>query len=911
MAFTAPAANGIITQTDRDSNLSGLSVNGGVTITTDAGVTYYDFGSNRLLVEGSIFHNPEKEVAIFHHISTSQETSTSVLSINNSVIAWGSPQSWAKNAAGLLVMTKAAHGLQVGDAVKVRLNGSTTSDGRSINNRLFRISAATTDTMTLESSAMFSLPTTVGQYQRRPCYNYGKVVTNRGRTRYAAGTGLIFSGNSVTNWDPEEYSLNVGYDGFFWGRGGVISTYRPFNLGGFYDIAGTDFVSTRTVGDRVEIRSMGVGIYEGGALVNMAGVNIGSTLIFKAGLKQASITEVLGEWYEVSIKDFDVTQNANDYDIGHDGTSSHHHRDYEIVNSANGSNVINMWRDTRGALGQRGCLVTKKEVAFALKDATGSAVSGAKMYCQDNPSPYAKNATLTGGTTEGVYTTTPTLLNGTLNGDGTITYSYADPFVYTGTTNSSGEIGTIKVTTSSHILEYNSNDSSALAANGGPYNIPSFNVYWRETDNALPAYSDYDTDRFGGFYRVDRRSNDNSNADEFTFKFASYEHSLAQTTQALKGLGELEVSWVMFDDTAISADRATADGYSEINTPQAFYNRAKAYLVDNYAGETATIVSREGTTINAGAYNVTIDASAASVFAFDGSTITIKATQFVGNITGSGTFTLLNGAEVLGTFGGSTVYPWEVSNVEAGSTLQLFNVTQNAEIENLVINGTAGTKVNASGSYDSSEAVPSDTIRLRITCQAGVNALLPFETYGVATATGISLRADQQPDTVYNANNIDGSSISGITLTPDYSNIQIDLDDQVAPYEISAQAIYNYYSYLITTPQGIANFYGAITPIDRLNYRINASVVPLKLQNTGSTDVIINGGRLYRDDNVSIIDSGTGSGTGSLSQDTGMLIQYLQPQVESALTTYGSATTADLTATETALKKKITQAALL
>ena len=368
---------------------------------------------------------------------------------------------------------------------------------------------------------------------------------------------------------------------------------------------------------------------------------------------------------------------------------------------------------------------------------------------------------------------------------------------------------------------------------------------------------------------------------------------------------------VLADDALITADRATADGYSEINTPQAFYNRAKAYLVDNYAGETATIVSREGTTINAGSYNVTIDASAASVFAFDGSTITIKATQFTGNIQGSGTFTLLNGAEVLGTFGGTTVYPWEVSNVEAGSTLQLFNVTQNAEIENLVINGTAGTKVNASGSYDSSEAVPSDTIRLRITCQAGVNALLPFETYGVATATGISLRADQQPDTVYNANNIDGSSISGITLTPDYSNIQIDLDDQVAPYEISAQAIYNYYSYLITTPQGIANFYGAITPIDRLNYRINASVVPLKLQNTGSTDVIINGGRLYRDDNVSIIDSGTGSGTGSLSQDTGMLIQYLQPQVESALTTYGSATTADLTATETALKKKITQAALL
>jgi hypothetical protein len=42
-------------------------------------------------------------------------------------------------------------------------------------------------------------------------------------------------------------------------------------------------------------------------------------------------------------------------------------------------------------------------------------------------------------------------------------------------------------------------------------------------------------------------------------------------------------------------------------------------------------------------------------------------------------------------------------------------------------------------------------------------------------------------------------------------------------------------------------------------------------------------------------------------QDTGMLIQYLQPQVESALGSYGVVTTAALAS----LKKKITQAALL
>ena len=368
---------------------------------------------------------------------------------------------------------------------------------------------------------------------------------------------------------------------------------------------------------------------------------------------------------------------------------------------------------------------------------------------------------------------------------------------------------------------------------------------------------------------------------------------------------------VLADDALITADRATADGYSEINTPQAFYNRAKAYLVDNYAGETATIVSREGTTINAGAYNVTLDATAAEVFAFDGTTITIKATQFVGNITGSGTFTLLNGAEVLGSYGATTVLPWTITNVEAGATIQLYNDTQDIEIENYITTGTPETKITATGSYSSSQAVPGDTIRLRITCQAGLVALLPFESFGVATSAGITFRADQLPDTVYNTNNIDGGAITGITVTPDYSNLQIDVSDNEAPYEISAQQIYNFYAHIITTTQGIANFYGAITPIDRMNYRINADAVDLKIQNVGATDVVINGGRLYRDNNTSIISTGAGSGTGSLIHDTGFLLQYLQPQVESALTTYGSATTADLTATETALKKKITQAALL
>ena len=87
---------------------------------------------------------------------------------------------------------------------------------------------------------------------------------------------------------------------------------------------------------------------------------------------------------------------------------------------------------------------------------------------------------------------------------------------------------------------------------------------------------------------------------------------------------------VLVDDSAITDTRATTDAYTVIETPQKFYNRAKAYLTDNYAGETSTIVSREGNTINAGSYDVVVDASASSVFAISGSTLTIKAYHICG-----------------------------------------------------------------------------------------------------------------------------------------------------------------------------------------------------------------------------------------------------------------------------------------
>jgi hypothetical protein len=71
-------------------------------------------------------------------------------------------------------------------------------------------------------------------------------------------------------------------------------------------------------------------------------------------------------------------------------------------------------------------------------------------------------------------------------------------------------------------------------------------------------------------------------------------------------------------------------------------------------------VTRSGDTINAGARNVTIDATASNVFAIDGfGNITIKAATFTGNIVTTGSVSFLNGAEIAGftdTAAGTTTF---------------------------------------------------------------------------------------------------------------------------------------------------------------------------------------------------------------------------------------------------------------
>lgn len=856
-------------------------------------------------------------------------------------------------------------------------------------------------------------------------YNYGVELTDSGRTSYSQGCGLSFTADGLDNWNPRDVCFETDNGGLFKGRGGVIHCNKAINSLN-QDIIKTKFHGTRTQGSIQEWRWF-TGVSFDGVVSNISIMGISSSLnLVSLEINKGLISELLGSFNEVTLRDFDVSKNPYVVDIGPDSPRDRGHRDYLIINSETGSDVIAMWRDQRSANSQKGNVVTCKEVSFNVYDTTAQPIEGCKMYLVDNPSDYAKDVTYTAGSTmkntyHSYYSGTngsnsglsssitivstgfdaatitagsgntknlntliseynadsgntldltltdgdgtqvplkdivlsgkpkPTLLtNIQFNDNGTISYNYVNPIEYEKTTDANGNVPTFQVVTSTQLKPFTANTESTEASAF----YDNYNNGWRESDGAFPAFSDWDTDRFGGYYKVDRRSNSNSNLDDFTFNFCSYHHLLSNTTQNLKGIGEITFDWILVEDALITeTDRNVVDTYSTIANSAQFYDRAKSYLTDNYTGEQATIVTRSGIDIDAGSYDVVLDPNASTAFAFNGSVITIHATTFTGNLTTTGTITVNSGVTVLGTItdvnnpAGLANRTFSIQNVILGTTVQIYNETQ------LTTNGTnvlttlkaSGTKTNSTitgdGSStfaqlvtlagngleeddmsDSNLVLPTgwslvteevtndsnrvtingiyvegvegsgdfqsgDSVRIRATCAASTGAFLPYVNTAITNESGFSIRVVQNVDTIYNDNGVDGSADNydslSLTITPDYSNFELDVTDSDTDGQVTVQQIYAKYAYLITTTDGIEHFFGAMTAENETNYKINTNVVDLKIQNVGSTDMIITGARLYRDDSTTIIVKGP-TNSGTLSHDTGEFLQFIGPQVETA-----------------------------
>ena len=169
--------------------------------------------------------------------------------------------------------------------------------------------------------------------------------------------------------------------------------------------------------------------------------------------------------------------------------------------------------------------------------------------------------------------------------------------------------------------------------------------------NAGPTLAITPTVEFMAGQSFDIRVDSRTNADDtILFRFISYATNITSTSPVLIGLGDLNPVVINATDALVSeSNRTTVDAYIELETPAKFYDRAKSYLTAIYAGEDSILITRSGNVIDAGAFDIVIDATAATAFALVGNTITIKASTFTGDITTTGTVTLSNGASFIGT----------------------------------------------------------------------------------------------------------------------------------------------------------------------------------------------------------------------------------------------------------------------
>jgi hypothetical protein len=346
----------------------------------------------------------------------------------------------------------------------------------------------------------------------------------------------------------------------------------------------------------------------------------------------------------------------------------------------------------------------------------------------------------------------------------------------------------------------------------------------------------------------------------FTKSFIGYNFLISSSALVIDR--DLEDTIPLLSDRLITeATKTTVDAYTEIGTGTKFYDRSKSFLVDNYLGESTTIVILSGTSIDAGSYNVTIDATAASVYAFDGATITIKASTYVNDMVTTGVITLANGAlftgtrtDANGTVAPPVTYNLQLPNIIDGSRFQVYNVNAGSELNNAVVSGGAGISVSYTKGAGYSAG---DVGRYRITYQNGVTAREPIEgTFTFAADSTVNaLPTAQIPFANYNTFGVDGSAISEFSW--DSGNVEVDIND--ADNTTSVQRFAAWYYYFITTSVGIDEAFGGVFWEGINSIRINSSIVNVTLDNTKSSPLILTGGRLFRSDGLTIIASGSNS----------------------------------------------------
>ncbi|MCJ8335158.1 MAG: hypothetical protein MJH10_13045 [Epibacterium sp.] len=190
----------------------------------------------------------------------------------------------------------------------------------------------------------------------------------------------------------------------------------------------------------------------------------------------------------------------------------------------------------------------------------------------------------------------------------------------------------------------------------------------------------------------------------YTLRQVSYGKQF--TTSVISVEDTYEPATVLLDDLSITeSDKAIVDAYTELETPEKLYDRAVAWIIDNITDETGFLVARSGVEIDAGSYDVVIDATASPAIDVSGNTITIHADTFTGDMVTTGVITLANGAVFNGTRtdANGTIAPptgLTVTATEANSTIVIYQAGTQTVLANTVGTSTTYSSISPVAAVD-------------------------------------------------------------------------------------------------------------------------------------------------------------------------------------------------------------------
>jgi len=197
----------------------------------------------------------------------------------------------------------------------------------------------------------------------------------------------------------------------------------------------------------------------------------------------------------------------------------------------------------------------------------------------------------------------------------------------------------------------------------------------------------------------------------------------------------------------------------------------------------------------------------------------------------------------------------EAPNFLDTNTVGLYNLTQGTELDYVASlnTGSGYSKTLVPGvDYD-----PGDNLELRAIRVIGATATERYTLPIATSAAGGTIRTIRNliDDKIYNDNAIDGSSVT--EFSADYPNVEIDISD--GDGVTSVRRLYAWWKYNLTSQSGLRYFWGGFDADDAFNYRVVTEVLDLKLENVSAIPVVITDGRIYRDDNETIIAASSNS----------------------------------------------------